>query len=44
VREALDHPIFFLIVMTIGVFALAAVFRWGLKAAGLPGGAAMFGG
>lgn len=43
-REALDHPIFFLVLVTIGVFAMAAIFRWGLKAAGFGGGAAMFGG
>lgn len=43
-REALDHPIFFLVLVTIGVFAMAAVFRWGLKAANLPGAAAVFGG
>lgn len=43
-REALDHPIFFLVLVTIGVFSLAAIFRWGLKAAGYGGGAAVFGG
>lgn len=43
-RESLDHPIFFLLVVTIGVFALGACISWGLKAAGLPGPAAIFGG
>lgn len=43
-REALDHPIFFLVVVTVGVFAMASVFRWGFKAANLPGPAAVFGG
>jgi hypothetical protein len=42
--NALDHPVFFAIVMTIVVFSLAAVFSWGFKAANLPGPAAIFGG
>lgn len=44
VADALDHPIFFAIVMTIVVFSLAAILRWGFKAAHLPGPAAVFGG
>lgn len=43
-REALDHPIMFLVLVTIGVFSLAAIFRWGLKAGNFGGGAAVFGG
>ena len=36
-RDSLDHPVFFLIVVTVGVFCLAKIFAWGLKAANLPG-------
>lgn len=43
-RAALDHPVVFLIFVTLGVFALAAVFRWGFKAMNVPGAANLFGG
>jgi hypothetical protein len=43
-RESLDHPIFFLLVVTIGVFCMAAILRWAAKAAGLPGAAHVLGG
>jgi hypothetical protein len=39
---ALDHPIFFVLLMTLLVFSTAAIFAWGAKAAGLPGLAAIF--
>lgn len=42
--EALDHPIFFVLIMTVAVFCTAAVIRWGLKAGNFGGGAAVFGG
>lgn len=41
-RDALDHPVFFVIVMTVAVVSLAAIFSWGFKAAGLPGPAHLF--
>ena len=40
-REELDHPLFFLIVVTIGVMAMSSLFTWGFKAAGIHGGAAL---
>lgn len=40
-RESLDHPLFFLIVITIGVMAMSSLFTWGFKAAGLHGAAAV---
>lgn len=43
-REALDHPILFLVVITVGVAAMSAIFRWGFKAANMPGPASVFGG
>jgi heme/copper-type cytochrome/quinol oxidase subunit 2 len=42
VVEALDHPIFFSIVITIVVVAWMAIFTWAFKAANLPGPAALF--
>lgn len=42
VREALDHPIFFSLVITLVVVAWMAIFTWGFKAANLPGPAALF--
>lgn len=41
-RDALDHPVFFVFVMTVAVVSLAAIFVWLFKAAGLPGPAALF--
>lgn len=35
--DALDHPIFFLLVMSIGVVCMLAILSWGAKAANLPG-------
>jgi hypothetical protein len=43
-REALDHPILFLVVVTVGVAAMMSIFRWGFKAANMPGPASVFGG
>jgi hypothetical protein len=40
--EALDHPIFFSIVITLVVVAWMAIFTWGFKALNLPGPAALF--
>ncbi len=36
-KDALDHPIFFLFVMSIGVVCMLAILSWGAKAADLPG-------
>lgn len=35
--DALDHPIFFLLVISIGVVSFLAILSWGAKAANLPG-------
>lgn len=40
--EALDHPVFFSLVMTLVVVGWMAVLTWGFKAANLPGPAALF--
>lgn len=40
--NALDHPIFFSIVITLVVVAWMAIFTWLFKAANLPGPAALF--
>jgi heme/copper-type cytochrome/quinol oxidase subunit 2 len=40
--DALDHPIFFSIVITLVVVAWMAIFTWAFKAANLPGPAALF--
>lgn len=37
IADALDHPIFFLIVLSIGVVCMLAILSWGAKAANLPG-------
>lgn len=37
VMDALDHPIFFLVVISIGVVCMLSILTWGAKAAGLPG-------
>lgn len=42
VAQALDHPIFFSLVVTLCVVAWMALATWGFKAAGLPGPAALF--
>jgi hypothetical protein len=42
VAEALDHPIFFSLVVTLVVVAWMAIFTWGFKAAGLPGASHLF--
>lgn len=39
---ALDHPIFFSLVLTVVVVAWMAVLTWAFKAANLPGPAALF--
>jgi len=41
-KGSLDHPVFFVIVMTVAVVCMAAIFSWGAKAAGLPGLAHLF--
>lgn len=41
-RDALDHPIFFVVVMTVAVVCMAAIFVWLFKAAGFQGPAALF--
>lgn len=40
-REELDHPLFFLFVITLGVMAMSSLITWGAKAAGLHGVAAV---
>lgn len=42
--EAVENPLVDLAVITVGVFAYAAVFRFLLTKLGAPGGAAFFGG
>jgi hypothetical protein len=42
--ETLDHPVLFVLLMTIAVFCMAAVIQWGAKAAGFGGLATVFGG
>lgn len=42
--EDLDHPVVFLFAVTLGVFALGAIIKWGMKATNFGGGAALFGG
>lgn len=39
--DALDHPIFFTLVITIVVVAWMSIFTWAFKAMGLPGPAAL---
>jgi hypothetical protein len=41
-KDSLDHPVFFVIVLTVAVCCMAAIFAWALKAANLPGPAALF--
>lgn len=41
-RDSLDHPVFFVILLTVAVSCMAVIFSWGLKAAGLPGPANVF--
>lgn len=40
--DALDHPIFFTLVITVVVVCWMALFTWMFKAANLPGPAALF--
>lgn len=40
--DALDHPIVFVILLTIAVASMMSIFTWGAKAANLPGPAALF--
>lgn len=42
IADALDHPIFFTLLITLAVVAWAAIFTWAFKAANLPGPAALF--
>lgn len=39
---ALDHPIFFSLVVTLVVVAWMAIFTWAFKAMHMPGPAALF--
>jgi hypothetical protein len=40
--DALDHPIVFVLLMTVAVACTMAIFTAGAKAANLPGPAALF--
>jgi hypothetical protein len=40
-QSNLDHPLVFLIVITIGVMAMSSLFTWGAKASGLYGVASL---
>jgi heme/copper-type cytochrome/quinol oxidase subunit 2 len=40
--DALDHPIFFSLVITLVVVAWMAIFTWAFKAMNLPGPAHLF--
>ncbi|MDA8385416.1 MAG: hypothetical protein M0Z88_04045 [Actinomycetota bacterium] len=35
--NSLDHPIFFLLVLSVGVAAMLAILSWAAKAANIPG-------
>ncbi|HEY2300522.1 MAG TPA: hypothetical protein VGH66_01435 [Acidimicrobiales bacterium] len=41
-RDALDHPVFFVLVMTIAVVCMSSMLTWGFKAVNMPGPAALF--
>lgn len=41
IKDALDHPVPFILLVTIAVMCMAAILGWGAKAAGLPGPAAI---
>jgi hypothetical protein len=41
-KDALDHPVSFVVLMTIAVVCMSALFSWGFKAAHLPGPAGLF--
>jgi hypothetical protein len=41
-RDALDHPVFFAVVITVVVVSLSAIFSWGFKAMNMPGPAGLF--
>lgn len=41
-RNELDHPVFFVVVITVAVVCMSAIFSWGFKAAGFPGPAGLF--
>lgn len=43
-RDSLDHPVVFLVLVTLGVMSLVKIFAWGAKAADLPGAANYMGG
>jgi len=40
--EKFDHPVLFVLVLTVAVTCMASVLTWGAKAANLPGPAALF--
>lgn len=39
--EALDHPIVFVLFITMAVIGMSALLTWGFKKAGLPGPATL---
>lgn len=41
-RDSLDHPVFFVIVITVAVVCMSSIASWGFKALGWPGPAALF--
>lgn len=41
-RDSLDHPVMFVLLMTVAVVCMASVISWGAKAAGAPGLAGLF--
>lgn len=40
--DGLDHPIMFVLLMTLAVASTMAIFTWGAKSMNLPGPAALF--
>lgn len=42
IRDSLDHPVFFVIVITVAVVCMASIFTWAFKAMNMPGPAALF--
>lgn len=42
IRDSLDHPVFFVLVITVAVVCMASLISWGFKAANMPGPAGLF--
>lgn len=40
-RDSLDHPVVFVVLISIAVICMTSMFTWGAKAANLPGLAAL---